>query len=120
MHWFVPREAAAVGRWQELRSESQSRTLDDNTYAGALDAEIVPFWKEAVAKLDVIDLEATSPSYGNLQFVRYVADGRLRAFEDTVRGLRLHDGAMVARAMRDMQGMDELIAAKIENDKQQR
>jgi hypothetical protein len=97
----------------------KSGKWDENTYANALDAEVIPFWRDAVARLDDIELEPTSPSYHNFQLVRNVANGRLRAFEHSVRGLRLHDGAMSAQAMRDMQSVDELIADKVASDKHQ-
>jgi hypothetical protein len=118
MHWFVPREIIAVDRWRDLRMTRKAGKGDDNSYASALDAEVVLFWRDAVARLDDVELEPTSPSYNNFQFARNVANGRLRAIERTVRGLRLHDGAMSAQAMKDMRSVDEMIDAKIAGDKQ--
>jgi rhomboid protease GluP len=119
IHWFAPREIIAINRWHDLGMIGKAGKWDDNTYASALDAEVIPFWRDAVARLDDIELESTSPSYNNFQFVRNVANGRLRAIERTVRGLRLHDGAMSAQAMRDMRSVDEMIADKHASDKQQ-
>jgi hypothetical protein len=91
----------------------------NDNYASALDAEIVPFWRDAGARLDKVELEPTSPSYGNFQFIRNVANGRLHAFETALKGLRHHDTTMVPRAMRDMRSVDELITDKLASDKQQ-
>ena len=120
MHWFVPREIVAVARWHELSLKIRSNTGNESDYASALDAEVIPFWREAVARLDDMELEPTSPSYRNFQFAQNVANQRLNAFEHVVRGLRLHDEAVSAQAMRDMRSVDELIDAKIASDKQRR
>lgn len=117
MHWFRPREIIAIDRWRDLGRTRKAGKSDDLAYANALDAEVIPFWRNAVARLDDIDLEPQSPSYGSLQFIRNVADGRLHAIERLVRGLRLHDGAMSAQAARDMGSVDEMIDAKIKSDK---
>jgi rhomboid protease GluP len=119
MHWFAPREIIAISRWHDLGVIRNAGKWDDNTYASALDAEVIPFWRDAVSRLDGIELAPTSPSYNRFQFLRNVANGRLRATERAVRGLRLHDAEMSAQAVRDMRSVDEMIADTMARDKQQ-
>jgi rhomboid protease GluP len=119
IHWYGPRETVAIKRWQSLRSTAKASTLDDNAYASAMESEIVPFWREAVARLEAVDLKPTSPVYGNLQYMLNVTHGRLSAIELTVSALRHHDATTVDRAMRDMRSVDDLIAAKAARAKQQ-
>ena len=118
VHWYVPGEAAALERSHELSRLAKAGKWDDDTYASGLDGEIVPFWKDADARLARVDLEPTSPSYSNLQFLRTVTNGRLRAYQLSVRGLRRHDANTAAAAKRDQERIDELINDRIAGNEQ--
>jgi len=118
VHWYVPGEAAALERSHELSRLAKAGKWDDDTYASGLDGEIVPFWKDADARLAKVDLEPTSPSYSNLQFLRTVTNGRLRAYQLSVRGLRRHDANTAAAAKRDQERIDELINDRIAGNEQ--
>ena len=103
----------------DLGREAAAGQLQDDAYARALEREIVPFWRDAAARLATIDLESTSPSYENLEFLRMVADVRIRAYDLIIKGLRDHDMKMIGTAMVDLQRVDQEITDKIAKDKAQ-
>jgi rhomboid protease GluP len=92
MYWFKPEEQLSLGKLQELGHLAKTEKWNAVMFGDRIERDVVPFWKEADAKLALVDLPTTSEEYEDLQWLRSITHDRTRALELLVQGLRAKDG----------------------------
>jgi len=110
--WFARGESDTVDRWTELQMLARKSMIADDGLADRIDGELLPFWREASARLKPIRLTAGSKVFAAHQYLQSLADGRLHAMQLCVSGLRQHDAAIVGACMKEMGRVDQLIAER--------
>jgi membrane associated rhomboid family serine protease len=112
VHWFGPGAVDALQRWRRLGTLSKANKWDDATYANRIEAEVIPFWKDADARVAKIELPTSSDNYENLQWLRPLTHDRLHAYQLAVEGLREHDPKISADAIQELNRIDARIVEK--------
>jgi rhomboid protease GluP len=107
--WLERAEAIAVERHEQIRQQLKADTLDDDTYADAIESSVLPTWVEAEKRLARVQMAAESPVHGRLQYLRAFAGSRRGAFELCVRAARLHDVEMGRACARQLEAGDQLV-----------
>jgi rhomboid protease GluP len=113
LHWFIPGEQAALQRWVDLGELGKAGKLNDEAYADAIDRTVLPFWQEADLRLERIDVPKSSGVYESLQLLQSVTSDRLDDYQAVQQALRHHDADAAARAMADLQHINETIDGRI-------
>jgi rhomboid protease GluP len=120
LHWFAARQSKTVNRWHELARIAIKEKWDGDTYAGWLERDILPFWREAAARLGKPKLPPTSVSYENLQFLLSVAVRRARDYDVVVQELRKgDDSSTLDSALEDLGKIDVEINDRASGSKRQ-
>jgi rhomboid protease GluP len=110
MHWFGPGEHGALRQWHTLGALAKAEKWDATTYANRIEAEVIPFWREADARMAKVDLPVTSDSYESLHWLRSVTHDRLHAYELLVQGTKKNNDKMVDYAVAEL----KLVQARID------
>lgn len=114
IHWFVPREAEAVNRWRVLAVAAKDNRWDGATFASRIESDIEPFWEEAQARWEKIDLPDTSAALDSLEFLQDLAADRLHAYGQLAQGLRTDDKKMLAAGYAGLEEADVRIRERKE------
>jgi hypothetical protein len=111
MHWFRPGEENALQSLHTLSALAKNGKLDSASYANRLEAEVIPFWREADIRESKIEVPPNSVDQDSLHFLQGITRDRLRAYKLLVKGLREGGGdTEVDAAIKQL----DLIQARIE------
>ena len=111
--WFGPGEGEALRRWHSLGALSKKNKWNDVTYASRIEAEVIPFWREADARVNKVELPVTSDDYESLQWLRAVTHDRVHAYQLLVQGMRKGDGKTVDDALTELNVVQDRINQKV-------
>jgi rhomboid protease GluP len=106
VRWFAVGEGKA-----DLAFNTAARTVDDKAgvaFADRLDADVVPFWREASDRLSAVHLPSDSPNLPALKFLQAQAIGRLEGYELLSGGMRRSDNQELARAEKKLEEMNRM------------
>lgn len=114
IHWFTRNESLAVQRLHSIAAESQAGRIDAKEFAKRWEARVLPFWREANARIATIHLSANSGNLSNLEYLRTVIHGRFHAYELCVKGLRLGDDKLDTECANESARIDKIINDRIQ------
>jgi hypothetical protein len=86
-----------------------SRPLTQLGFAGRLEHDVLPFWKEASDRFAVVHLAPGSPNLSSLGLLQTLSDGRVEGYELLASGLRRNDGKEMSNARTKLADVDKLI-----------
>lgn len=110
--WLARMEHKAMTREDELWEMAKNNELNDDEFADAMDASVLPIWREAERRLANIELEAGSRLASKLEYLRQLATMRRRAYELCVRGARLHDRKILDKCVQELRSGDQWVEAE--------
>lgn len=107
VHWLRAGEHSATRRFVEALSLAKTGKLSPGAFAAEVETDVLPFWRQASARLSTISLPPNSPNLSTLERLRVVADGQARAYALLSKGLRANDATLIMAAESAMQRTNE-------------
>ena len=80
-----------------------------------MNAEVLPFWREADARISRVVLPATSPAYPTFQYLNALTSGRHQAYQHMATAIQRNDLSGITAANAELKRVDELIEAQQQN-----
>ena len=113
VHWIDLGEDGALDRWHQLGALAKAGKWDGETYANRIEAEVIPFWREANERVVKINLPMTSENYESLQWLRSVTHDRVHAYQVIVQSLRQDDKNMSDQGLEELKDIQDRIDERV-------
>jgi rhomboid protease GluP len=98
IHWFRAGERSANSKYNAALVLAKADKGNLLALTDRLDNDILPFWREASARLSAINLAPTSPNFSALQLFQSQSEGRVHAYKLFAEGLRNNDSQEIGAA----------------------
>ena len=98
IHWLRAGEHSANSKYNAALVLAKADKRNLPALADSLDKDVLPFWREASARLSAINLAPTSPYLSTLQLLQSLSEGRVHAYKLFAEGLRNNDPQEIATA----------------------
>jgi rhomboid protease GluP len=108
VRWLLAGERSVNGRFNDTLALVKAGKQNQRAFADQVERDVVPFWRQASARLSLITLSEDSPNLPALERLREISNGRARAFELLSEGLRKNDTREISTAEREMKRVDEI------------
>lgn len=109
--WFGDREKESLRRYDSLTASLERRELDKVAFAQQMEAQVLPFWREAATRLAPESIHAQSRLHRLRVAMRDYVRSRLRSATLFVEGARNDDFDKVRAGAREKARGNELVTA---------
>jgi rhomboid protease GluP len=107
-HWLVRNERAALDQWHNISERARRNILNDAQYADAVQAQVLPTWREAEHRLQQVQLPDSSPTAAKLHYLRDFVTSRRTAYELCIQGAREHSPDTFKRCTDELARGDQM------------
>jgi len=107
--WLVHAERSVMARQNVIWEMARQDRLADDDFADAVEARVLPTWREAERRFAAIELEPESKVGPSLDYLRKFVASRRKAYETCARGARIHDEQVLQECVRELQRGDEMV-----------